>query len=176
MSEDRVGDSTVAEVKDASEIRRGLMGRRAALVVLLVVVLAGATGLLGVHTSTARASGGGYSIALDYARVSRAGLDSPWKVTVTRADGFDGELTLATSSTYFEMFETQGFSPEPDSETAAGGVLYQTFAPPEGATSFTVAYDAYIQPASQRGRTGRTTLIVDGREVTHVDYRTWLVP
>jgi hypothetical protein len=39
-----------------------------------------------------------------------------------------------------------------------------------------VAFDAYIQPASQIGRSATTVLIIDGRAVARVSYRTWLAP
>jgi hypothetical protein len=117
----------------------------------------------------------GYRMVVRYAAVSRAGLDTPWQVRITHPGGFSGPVTLATTSGYFEMFETQGLSPAPDKETAGARYLYQEFAAPPGDV-LTVTFDAYIQPASQLGRRGSTVLIIDGREIARVDYRTVLLP
>jgi hypothetical protein len=96
-------------------------------------------------------------------------------VTVRHPGGFAGAITLATTAAYFDMFETQGLDPAPDSETAGARYRYQTFTPPPGDT-FTVTFDAYIQPASQRGHRAETALLIDGRQVARVAYRTRLVP
>ena len=39
-----------------------------------------------------------------------------------------------------------------------------------------MAYDAYIQPAAQRGRDGTLAVLTDGREVARVSFRTRLLP
>lgn len=121
------------------------------------------------------ASSGGYTLSVTHAWVSRAGLDTPWRVTVHHAGGFDGPVTLATDIRYFELFESQGFVPEPSSETTGGRYLYQEFDPPPGDT-LTVDFDAYVQPSSQHGRSAQTALLIDGQEITRVTYRTRLVP
>jgi hypothetical protein len=143
--------------------------------VLAVIVLLGALGLFGVRTGSVRAAGDGYELTVQYAVVSRAGLDTPWQVTVHHPGGFAGAITLATTAAYFDMFETQGLDPAPDSGTAGARYRYQTFTPPPGDT-FTVTFDAYIQPASQRGHRAETALLIDGRQVARVAYRTRLVP
>jgi hypothetical protein len=61
-----------------------LWARRAMVAVLAVAVAAALTGVLGVHTSTAQASRGGYTMSLRYPAVARAGLDVEWQVTVHR--------------------------------------------------------------------------------------------
>jgi hypothetical protein len=39
-----------------------------------------------------------------------------------------------------------------------------------------VDFDAYIQPASQRGSRGSVAVLESGVPVVSVDYRTWLLP
>jgi hypothetical protein len=170
-----VVDSTLEDVRDADANRRGRMVRRMTVAALAVVVVLGAVGLFGVRSATVQASADGYRLEVVYAGLARAGMDVPWQVTVTHPGGFRGPITLATTSTYFDMFETQGFRPAPDSETTGLRYYYQTFSPPPGDT-LRVAFDAYIQPASQIGRSASTVLIIDGRAVTRVSYHTWLVP
>lgn len=170
-------DSTLADVRGFRGRVRARAGRRAVLAVLAIVIALGATTLLGVHTSTTRASGDGWTMRLDYPRIARAGLDVTWRVTVTHAGGFDeSEIELAVSARYFDIFETQGFHPVPAKTTSDGDMLYLTFdAPPDGDT-FAVDYDAYIQPSSQLGRRGEVWLMDGPRPRLTVAYRTWLAP
>jgi hypothetical protein len=152
-----------------------LWARRAMLVVLAAAVLAALLGLLGVHTSTATASGGGYTMSLRYPAVARAGLDIEWQVTVRHPGGFGKEVTLGVTGDYFDIFETQGFHPEPSAETRDGRTLYLTFDAPPGDT-LVVYYDAYIQPASQQGKSARVAVLDHGRPAAWIDYRTRLLP
>lgn len=167
--------STLVDLRTVSQNRRGRVVRRGTIVVLTLFVLAGAVGLFGVKTRTSSAAAQGYTLSVEHAWISRAGLDTPWQVMVHHPGGFDSPITLATDVTYFSMFESQGFVPEPDSETTSGTDLYQEFAPPPGDT-LTVEFDAYIQPAAQRGRSAQTSLIIDGEKIATVSYRTRLVP
>ena len=64
MSNDK---STLQDVIGPSTNRRGLIIRRITLVVLAVVVAAGASGWLGVHAETVTTNGyGGYRLTLTY--------------------------------------------------------------------------------------------------------------
>jgi hypothetical protein len=143
--------------------------------VIALVVLVGATGFLGVHAGTRTASADGYTLSVVYPRVARAGLDVPWRATVHHAGGFDRDVTIAISSHYFDIFETQGFHPNPTDESATPDFYYLTFTKPPGDT-LEVSYDAYIQPGAQLGRSAKTVVLIDNVEVVRVDYRTWLVP
>jgi hypothetical protein len=161
---------------DRSEGRSAVWGRRVVMGALVVLVLAGLTGYLGVHTTSATAEGDGYRLTLRYASVARAGLDVPWQVTVTSASGFGDTVTLAVTGDYFDIYETQGFLPDPDKAVRNGDTLYLTFAAPAGDT-FVVSYDAYIQPSSQIGRDGTVGVLTsDGRTVAALDFRTRLLP
>ena len=127
-----VPDSTLTGLETGREERSGLWGRRAFLCLLLVVVLAGVTGRLGVRTATASADSADYDLDVTYAAVARAGLDVPWQVTVTSRAGFQEEITLAVTGDYFDIYETQGFTPEPSASTRDADTLYLTFDAPEG--------------------------------------------
>jgi hypothetical protein len=107
--------------------------------------------------------------------VARAGLDTPYQVTVTHPGGFGKQLTLAITGSYFNVFETQGFHPDPADETRDGTTLYLTFAAPPGDT-FVVDFDTYVQPASQQGRSATLTVIDGGAAQVSVDYQTRLMP
>ena len=170
-----VADSTLTDLRTVDQNTRGRAIRRGTVAFLAIIVLLGGVGAFGVRTTSVRTVAGGYELSVTYAAVSRAGLDTPWTVRVHRAGGFPGPIVLATTSDYFELFETQGLTPEPDSETTGERYTYQTFSPPPGDT-LVVTFDAYIQPASQHGRPASTALLVEGREVARVDYRTRLAP
>jgi hypothetical protein len=169
-------DATLSGFESLREQRIAAWGRRAVLAVLLVLVLAGAGGLLGVRTTTGTAEGGGYTLSVEHASVARAGLDVPWQVTVTRAGGLEKTVTLAVTGDYFDIFETQGFTPDASTSRRDADTLYLTFDAPPGET-FTVSYDAYIQPSSQRGRSA-TVSVVDAtlQPVVSVDIDTALLP
>lgn len=170
-----VSPSTLSGVETTARGGLAIWGRRGFLLLLLLFVVAGLLGFLGVRTSTAHTEADGWTVAVEHATVARAGLDVPWQVTVTHPGGFGKELTLAVTGDYFDIFETQGFSPEPSDETRDGQTLYLTFQAPPGDT-FVVAYDAYIQPSAQTGRDGTVAVMVDGDRVATTDFRTRLLP
>ena len=111
-----------------------------------------------------------------YKETARAGLDVPWQVVVTHADGFEKEVTIAVTGDYFDIYETQGFTPEPSASMRDATTLYLTFDAPDGDV-LTVDYDAYIQPSSQVGRDA-TVSVVDAAHVplVSVDIDTYLLP
>ena len=169
-------DATLSGIESRREGTIAAWGRRGVLAVLLVFVLAGGGGLLGVRTATGTAEGAGYALRVDHARVARAGLDVPWQVSVTREGGFEKTITLAVTGDYFDIYETQGFTPDPSTSRRDADTLYLTFDSPPGDT-FTVSYDAYIQPSSQRGRAASVSVVDAALEpVVTVDIDTVLLP
>lgn len=167
--------STLADVAPRPERRAALVLRRCVTGALAVLVVAGACGVFGVRSRSTSTSGGGYSLGVTYPQTARAGLDVPWRVTVARPGGFPSDITIAVSSDYFRMFETQGFFPDADSETNDGRFVYFTFDKPPG-DRFVLEYDAYIQPAAQLGKSASVELLIAGSVVAHTKIRTWLVP
>jgi hypothetical protein len=169
-----VPDSTVEDVLAGPPRGRRWAGR-VFLTLLLVVVLAGGTGLLGVRTGSASAERGGYRLTVQYPFIARAGLDTTWRVTVRRDTTLPAKITLAISGGYFNIFETQGFHPDPDTETRDASMLYLTFIAPR-ADTFVLDYDAYIQPSSQVGHAATLAVIVGGRQVVSTHFATHLAP
>ena len=168
-------DSTLDDVRTTGENRTGVIGRRVALIVLAVIVLAGATGWLGVRAATTHDSNEGYDLSLTYPHIARSGLDIPWELRLVHPGGFSGKITIALSADYFDIFEFQGMHPEPSAETADDEYVYLEFDPPPGDV-FTTALDTYVQPASQIGRDATVAAMVGGQTVAKVNYSTWLVP
>ena len=149
--------------------------RRMGTALLVVIVIAGATGLLGVRSRTVSSGSPSWQLSVTYPQVARAGLDVPWRAAVHHSGGLPPKITLAVSTDYFRMFETQGFFPDADSATNDGRFVYFTFVTHPG-EDFLVDYDAYIQPASQLGKSGVVELIVGGEVKARVKLRTWLAP
>jgi len=169
-------DSTVVDVVDSSRNRRGVIGRRIALALMALIVAVGATGFLGVHAGTASATSNGYQLTVTYPHVARAGLDVPWNLRLVHPGGFTGDITVAISADYYDIFEFQGMHPEPSDETSDGHYVYLTFASPKDGDVFTTSLDTYVQPSAQLGRDVETAVIIDDQTVAQVSYKTWLVP
>src|SRR4051812_5838348 len=106
------GDSTLVDVRRDAHI--GAWGRRGGLTLLLLTFLAGGTGLFGVRARTITHRNGPYTLTVTYPRAARAGLDVPWRVHVSYPHA-PKSITIAVTSGYFRIFETQGFYPDPDS-------------------------------------------------------------
>jgi hypothetical protein len=145
------------------------------LALMTLVLLAAAITLLGVHSSRASTESAGYEVQVVYPRIARAGLDVPWEVTVRHPGGFGSTVRLAVQAHYFDLFETQGFRPEPSDETREGDTWYLTFAAPPGDT-FRVYFDGYVQPGSQRGRGGWVGVVDHGQLLARTGFSTWLWP
>lgn len=149
--------------------------RRAATLLLAVIVVAGAASVFGVSESTVAASGSGYALSAEYADVSRPGLETPWKIRVERRGGFDGPLTLRTTAAYLELFDLNGYSPEPDATRRDDEYLIMEFARPVG-EEFVFSLDARLSPATQTSQAASTALIDEGRVVAEVSYMTKVMP
>ena len=167
---------TIQHLETPAQGRAAIWSRRGFLALLVLIVVAGLAGLLGVHTATGSAAEGDWSLSLRHASVARAGLDVPWDVTVTHAGGFGKQVTLAITADYFGIYESQRFWPEPSDETRDGDTVYLTFSAPAKGDTFKVSYDAYIQPASQIGRSGSISVLDAGERVATVDFSTRLLP
>lgn len=170
--------STIDGLEGVGEGRVALWLRRAVLAVLTLSLLGALLGAFGDRTltQTATSDDGRWTLSLLHASVARAGLDVPWEVTLTREGGFQGPVVLGVTGSYFDLYETQGFRPEPAASYRDGDTLFLEFEPPPSGEVLVVAYDAYIQPASRQGSAG-TVAVRSGDEVlVSLDFRTDLLP
>jgi hypothetical protein len=174
MARARAG-STLPEPASRERAGRARMARRTGTGLLAVFLVLGGVNLFGVRSDTVSAAGGGYELSVTYAAMSRPGLATPWDVEVRRPGGFDGPVTIATTGDYLGMFDENGLDPEPSSSTATGEMIIWEFEPPPGDT-LTVSFDARLEPAVQAGRSGETSVLVDGRSVVRVGYTTRVMP
>lgn len=166
----------LADARPATAGPRSRGWRWGGATALLVVVVLGAAGVFGVHSRTASTTGNGYTLTVTFPQSARAGLDVPLRIGVYNPGGIGHDLTLAISSDYFRMFESQGTYPDPNDATNDGRFVYLTFSKPPRGDDFLVDFDVYIQPGSQLGKSATVKLIVQGNEVARTAIRTWLVP
>lgn len=170
--------STLPPVLEESRVRRARDLRRVGIGLLALFVLAGAVGLLGTRTVQTSGSGGGYALTVTHPAVSRSGHAVRFEVAVRRSGGFPaGEpVRLRFLSAYFDLFDENALSPQPDSETADDRYTYDEFAPPPGDV-LTVSVDTRVEPARNSGERGEVAVLdASGAAVAVVSFRTLLAP
>jgi hypothetical protein len=170
--------SSTSTVPHDEGLRNARVDRRISTVLAagfgLVVVVA-LLGLLGVKSdTTSTRMADGTEVEIHYARITRPGLASPWAVTVHRPGGFDGPITVRSSSSYFDLFDENGLDPDAAAATQDGDMVIWEFDPPPGET-FRLSLDARIEPGAQWGRDATTEVEIDGAIAT-LSYRTWVLP
>lgn len=174
MAKER-SSSTIPEEPSRGRVARARMGRRLGIGVLGLFLALGAINVFGVRSDRVSASGGGYELTVTYAAMSRPGLATPWNVEVRRRGGFEGPITIATTLDYLNMFDENGLDPDPSSSTATDELVIWEFEPPDGDT-LGITFDARLEPAVQSGRSGETSVLVDGEAVVRVGYTTRVMP
>jgi hypothetical protein len=166
---------TAPEEPNLLASRRARILRRVFMTPLFVVLGLGLAGWLGVDTATETAGGGGYELTVTYGRVSRPGLATPWSLEIRHPGGFDGPVTVSTNTSYLDLIDENGFDPEPSTSTATPDTVIWEFEAPEGDT-LGVSLDGRIEPGAHWGRTGETSVLVDGKPVVTAKYKTWVLP
>lgn len=166
---------TLEDLESRAQDRHGLWGRRATMGALALLVALGLLGWWGVRSGTASDEVDGWRLEVEYAEAARAGLDVPFRVTVTHPGGFDEDVVLAITGDYLDLYETQAFHPEPSESTRDADTMRLVFTAP-AAETFVVAYDAYLQPAAQRGGSAEVRLLVGGEPVAVVPLETTVWP
>lgn len=144
---------------------------------IAALVIAGLTGVLGVRTSSAIASGDGLEIEVTHAAVTRPGLATPFDVVVRSVDGspLPEQLTTRIDAGYLSMFDENGLDPSPSASFQSERWIWWTFDVPSGQTEFQLSFDARLEPGVQWGRRGSVALVDGNREVVAA-FRTWVIP
>ncbi len=166
---------TAPEDNDLRHLRRARTVRRIFMSLVALFLLLGLSGALGVRTRTTTVAGGGYELTVTYGQVSRPGLPTPWGFELRRPGGFDGPVTVSTSSGYLDLFDENGFDPTARQVTATPDAVIWEFDPPPGDT-LAVSLDSRIEPAAQWGRSSETSVLEDGKPVLTARYKTWVLP
>jgi hypothetical protein len=168
--------STIPEAPPLARLKRARLGRRIGITILVVFVGMGAVGLLGVRSDSVSASGDGITLEVQYPKVARPGLESPWAFRVSQEGGFgDSPVTIATSLAWLSMFDENGRNPTPSAEYVDGDMVVWEFDPPPGET-FTFEFDARLGPSVQQGMTAVTELREGNVAVLSVTYTMRVMP
>jgi hypothetical protein len=168
--------SSTADVPDTSRGAAERWWMRAGLLLMVLVVLAGATGLLGTRTATKRANAGDKVLVVTYPSISRAGQPTQLHVRVTSAAGFDGPVRLALCEDLFDHLDFQNWYPNPSKETGDASRLEYEFDPPDGNT-FELSLDARSAPGQFGGiEDCRVSLLEKHAEVASVTFHSWRMP
>lgn len=156
--------------------RRGYRWRIAFTVALVAFVGFGLLGWFDEQRSVAEVDAGGFVLRVEHPARSRPGTPTHWAVHVRSSDGspLPSTITLATTSSYFHLFDENGFDPQPRAASDDGALSYVEFDTVPGAAAFSATFDGRTQPSWQRGQAATTWLIVDGERVAGVDYDTRL--
>jgi hypothetical protein len=167
--------TTVPHDTDLRRVRRARTYRRVAIAIIGLFVLLGLAGVFGARSGTASASGGGHSLVVTYPAVSRPGLAVRWSVEIRREGGLEEQVTIATTSSYFDLFDFNQFYPQPSAETSDGSSTIWTF-DTAGGKIMRITLDGRLEPARQDGAEAVSSILVGGRPVVSVRYRTMVMP
>lgn len=180
MAADAPPDWSRSTIPDDPEPRWDRQEQRlrwVAYVLIGILVIGAALGLLGVRTSTVEASGGGLTLMVLHASITRPGLATPFSVTVMADDGtLPEEITVRLATHYLEMFDQNAVEPEPDRSTVDEESVRWTYEDLSDRGEMTVLLDARLEPAVQWGRRTTVGLEVEGEEVVETHLMTWVLP
>jgi hypothetical protein len=167
--------STRPEPEPVERLRRRRAARRVGIAVIGLGVLLGLANLVGVRTAEVRDEADGVTLAVTFARVTRSGLATPWRVEVRSEAGFEGPVTLTTSADYFERFDFNQWYPEPSGTALRGSLLVLTFDRPQSDVLL-LSFDGRASPTFGLTSAATTSLDTDGLPRLSVSYRTWVMP
>jgi hypothetical protein len=157
------------------QLRRRRLGRRVALVLLGLIVLAAVAGLFGQRTRHVAATAGGYALAVRYPSVVRDGPPTSLEISIQRASGFDGSVEVAIDAAYLSAFEQPDVSPRPEAERSVGDLVVWSFSQPEG-DQLTVQLEAQMSSQVHFGQHGHIGIREHGATVVEVGFTTWVWP
>jgi hypothetical protein len=171
----QMAGTTLPQDTDLRRVRRARTYRRVAIALLGVFVLLGLAGVFGARTKTASASAGGYSLTVTYPAVTRPGLAVRWSLEIRRRGGLGEQVTIATTSSYFDLFDFNQLYPQPSGETSDATTTIWTF-DTAGAEAMRITMDGRLEPAHQYGESAVSSILVNGVPVVSVRYRTAVMP
>jgi hypothetical protein len=158
-------------------VRAARVFRRLFFLLICALLAAAAFGLLGAKSGEVRASGGGYDLQVVYPKVTRPGLPATLDVSVHRAGGFRGSVTLAVTSRYLEIFDIGSVNPDAIGATSTADRFLHMFQAPVGSDTMTISFDARTQPGVQLKRVkGTLALVDDGATLVSVQVKTVVMP
>ena len=149
---------------------------RAGIALLALIVIAGASGLLGPRKGDTSASDGDYRLFVQYPAITRAGEPAPLHIRVEHAGGFEDKIEIELCDDLFDDLDFQNWFPNPSGETGGATKLAYEFDPPDGDV-FETSLDARSAP----GEFGEVedcgvSVLQKGTELVSVSFKTWRMP
>ena len=170
-------DETTSDVSDAPPSRRGRWSRIAGIGVLALIIAAAGLGLLGPRTGDTSVEAAGYTLALSYPQIARAGEPAPLHVSVDSDADFGDVVQLSFCDAWFDHLDFQSWYPNPSAETSLPGSVVYEFDPPPSGTVLEISLDARIAPGQLGGRdTCEVSVLVDDEPVVSAAFTTWRIP
>ena len=168
--------STTSDLPSEPRSARERLATRAGLLLLVLIVLAGAVGLLGPREGTTSASASGYRLDVTYPAITRAGEPAPLHIRVHSTKGFDGPVQVALCDGLFDHLDFQNWYPNPSGEAGEPDRLVYEFDKPDGQV-FETSLDARAAPG-EFGDVARcaVTVLRQDAEVVSATFRTWRMP
>lgn len=176
-SETTYEDETTSDLRENPPRRRSRWARRAGTGLLLLIVVLAGLDLLGPRTGETSAEGGGYQLAIEYPRITRAGQPAPLHITVEAGDGFGTTLQLRLCDEFFNDLDFQAWYPSPAAETTVPPWIFYEFDPPPTGSSIEISLDARVAPG-QFGETDdcEVSVLVDDEPVVSSSFTVWRMP
>ncbi len=144
----------------------------------LVLILAGAAfDLLGPRTGEVTEESNGYTLAVAYPQIGRAGEPAPLRITVDAVEGLGEVVQLRLCEEFFQDLDFQSWYPNPSAETSVPGWIVYEFDPPPTGTTLRISLDARVAPG-QFGETDDCQVSVwrQHEPVVSTTFTTWRMP
>jgi hypothetical protein len=117
----------------------------------------------------------GVHLEVVYPKLTRPALAAEFSIEVTRPGDFTEPVQLAVDRRWLEVWDENGLTPAPDSETSDGDwVVYEYEAP--DTNTLRVFYDARIEPGRQSGIDGAVELRSETQVLASVSFHTAVRP
>lgn len=178
MQEDAsITDETTAGLSSDPAPPKPVRLRTAGTALLVLVVAAAGLDLLGPRDGSTTASGGGYTLAVRYPLIARAGEPAPLDLRITTTGSFEKTVKLRLCNAWFDRHDFQAWYPTPSTETAQPGWIVYEFDPPSAGESLDISLDARVAPGHLGGRDTCDVAVLDGEQpAVSVGFTTWRVP
>ena len=170
-------DETTSDLIDRPQSSAGRWWRRAGLGLLTLILVAAGLDLLGPRTGDLVEEGHGYTLAVVYPHVARAGEPAPLHVTISTSSPFGDTVQVRFCDSWFDHLDFQSWYPNPSAETSQPGWIVYEFDAPASGTTLDISLDARVAPGQLGGRDAcEISVLVDDEPAVSADFTTWRAP
>lgn len=166
-----LNDSTLFDVVDTAQDKRGRIGRRIVLMLVALFILISLTNVFGMETTTTSGSPG-QEIIVTAPLISRAGMDAKISMGLRTSKTISAPITITIDQDYLDGFSTYDISPAPDSESSDGTLLVLRYDAPQE-NSFRLDIDGTISEDGILQVTGMLGVYIDEELVASTKLKLW---